>query len=48
LGGPTVVKVLTEAVKDLFGGYFIVDTDPAAAVGKLLEAIRERRKGLGI
>jgi len=48
LGGPTVVKVLTEAVKGLFGGYFIVETDPAAAVTKLVEAIRERRMGLGI
>ena len=48
LGGPTVVKVLTQDVKDLFGGYFIVDTDPVSAAGKLMEAIQERRKGLGI
>ncbi len=48
LGGPTVVKVLTETVKDLFGGYFIVETDPLAAAGKLLDAIRERRAGLGL
>jgi carbon-monoxide dehydrogenase catalytic subunit len=48
LGGPTVVKVLTEAVKDLFGGYFIVDTDPMSAAGKLVGAIKERRAGLGL
>ena len=48
LGGPLVTKVLTEATKDLFGGYFIVETDPKIAAAKLLEVIRERRKGLGI
>lgn len=48
LGGPTVAKVLTEGVKDLFGGYFIVDTDPVSAAGKLMDAIQERRKGLGL
>jgi carbon-monoxide dehydrogenase catalytic subunit len=48
LGGPIVVKVLTEAVKDLFGGYFIVESDPLAAADKLLDAIRERRAGLGL
>jgi carbon-monoxide dehydrogenase catalytic subunit len=48
LGGPTVAKVLTQDVKDLFGGYFIVDTDPASAAGKLMDAIQERRTGLGI
>ena len=48
LGGPTVAKVLTEDVKSIFGGYFIVETDPTSAAGELLEAIKERRKGLGI
>ncbi|MGD2206591.1 MAG: anaerobic carbon-monoxide dehydrogenase catalytic subunit [Anaerolineae bacterium] len=48
LGGPTVVNVLTGAVKDLFGGYFIVETDPLAAAEKLLGAIHERRAGLGL
>jgi len=48
LGSPTVVQILTEAVKDLFGGYFIVETDPMIAAEKLLEAIRERRAALGI
>lgn len=48
LGSPAVAKVLTETAKDLFGGYFIVETDPLAAAGKLMGAITERRKALGI
>lgn len=48
LGGPTVAKVLTDEVKNIFGGYFIVETDPLSAAEKLLEAIKDRRKGLGI
>jgi carbon-monoxide dehydrogenase catalytic subunit len=48
LGGATVAKVLTDEVKNIFGGYFIVETDPLSAAEKLLEAIKDRRKGLGI
>jgi len=48
LGSPVVSRILTQDVKNIFGGYFIVETDPKAAAEKLLEAIRERRKGLGI
>jgi len=48
LGGATVAKVLTDDVKTIFGGYFIVESDPMSAAEKLLEAIKERRKGLGI
>lgn len=48
LGSPIVTGVLTEKVKDLTGGYFIVETDPKAAVEKMLAAIMERRAGLGI
>jgi carbon-monoxide dehydrogenase catalytic subunit len=48
LGGAAVAKVLTDEIKNIFGGYFIVETDPVSAAGKLLEAIKERRKGLGI
>lgn len=48
LGGKLVAKVLTEDLKDLLGGYFIVDTDPESSAAKLMEAIHERRKGLGI
>lgn len=48
VGSPAVAKVLTETAKDLFGGYFIVETDPLAAAAKLMGAIAERRKALGI
>jgi carbon-monoxide dehydrogenase catalytic subunit len=48
LGSPLVAEVLTEKVKDLTGGYFIVDLDPESAADKLLEAIDARRAGLGL
>lgn len=48
LGGPLVTQILTEKVKDLTGGYFIVDLDPESAAQKLLAAIDERRAGLGL
>ncbi|MBW2710530.1 MAG: anaerobic carbon-monoxide dehydrogenase catalytic subunit [Deltaproteobacteria bacterium] len=48
LGSPLVTAVLTEKVKDLTGGYFIVDLDPESAADKLLAAIDERRAGLGL
>ena len=48
LGSPTVTEVLTSKVKDLTGGYFIVDLDPDSAAEKLLAAIDERRAGLGL
>ena len=48
LGGPLVTSILTDSIKDLAGGYFIVDLDPESAADKLLAAIDQRRKGLGI
>ncbi len=48
LGSPAVTEVLTDKVKGLTGGYFIVDLDPESAADKLLSAIDERRKGLGL
>ncbi len=48
LGGPLVAQILTQDIKGLFGGYFIVETDPKKAAEALLEAIRERRRGLGL
>jgi carbon-monoxide dehydrogenase catalytic subunit len=48
LGSPAVTEVLTDKVKGLTGGYFIVDLDPSSAADKLLSAIDERRKGLGL
>lgn len=47
-GSALVTQVLTEKVKDLTGGYFIVDLDPVSAAEKLLAAIDERRAGLGL
>jgi carbon-monoxide dehydrogenase catalytic subunit len=48
LGSPLVTEVLTDKVKDLTGGYFIVDLDPESAADQLLRAIDERRAGLGL
>lgn len=48
LGSPTVVKVLTDDCKDLFGGYFIPEPEPIKAAEKLVAAIKERRQGLGL
>jgi len=48
LGSPLVAEVLTEKVKGLTGGYFIVDLDPESAADKLLAAIDERRAALGL
>ncbi|MFH0726915.1 MAG: anaerobic carbon-monoxide dehydrogenase catalytic subunit [Pseudomonadota bacterium] len=47
LGSALVTEILTDKVKGLTGGYFIVDLDPESAAEKLLAAIDERRKGLG-
>jgi carbon-monoxide dehydrogenase catalytic subunit len=47
LGSPAVTQILTDKVKDLTGGYFIVDLDPESSADKLLAAIDERRRGLG-
>ena len=48
LGSPLVTEILTDKVKDLTGGYFIVDLDPESAADQLLRAIDERRAGLGL
>lgn len=48
VGGPLVTQVLTDKVRDLTGGYFIVELDPELAAQKLLKAIDERRVGLGL
>lgn len=48
MGSDQVVSILTEGAKDVFGGYFIVETDPIKASEKVFEAIQERRRGLGL
>ncbi len=47
-GSALVTSVLTDKVKELIGGYFIVDPDPETAADKLISAIDERRKNLGL
>jgi len=47
-GSGVVTDILTESTKNLFGGYFIVETEPEQAAARLIETIRERRRGLGI
>ncbi|OGQ92806.1 MAG: hypothetical protein A2464_05895 [Deltaproteobacteria bacterium RIFOXYC2_FULL_48_10] len=48
MGSALVAKVLTQTVKDLTGGYFIVEPDPDKAADMLLQALNDRRKGLGL
>ncbi len=48
IGSKLVTQVLTEGIKDLLGGYFIVEPDPEKAADRLLLAIGERRKALGL
>lgn len=48
IGSDVVTGLLTETAKDLVGGYFIVEPDPALAAERLYEAISERRRALGL
>lgn len=48
MGSDQVVKIVTETAKEAFGGYFLVETDPVVASGKLYEVIQQRRRGLGL
>lgn len=48
LGSQAVAQLLTSGIKELTGGYFIVETDPEAAAAKILAAITERRATLGL
>lgn len=48
LGSKVVTEVLTSTARELFGGYFIVETDPLKAAEKLIAVMGERRKGLGL
>jgi carbon-monoxide dehydrogenase catalytic subunit len=48
LGSQTVTDLLTAGIKELTGGYFIVETDPQAAAAKILAALDERRAALGL
>jgi len=48
MGARGVVTMLTEQLKEIVGGYFVVELNPMVAVDQLLEIIRERRESLGI
>lgn len=48
LGSALVTETLTSTVKELVGGYFIVEPDPIKAADALLAVIDERRAGLGL
>jgi anaerobic carbon-monoxide dehydrogenase catalytic subunit len=48
VGSPTVTSVLTSAIKDLLGGYFIVEPDPLKASQALLAVMKQRRTALGL
>ncbi|MBU1582035.1 MAG: anaerobic carbon-monoxide dehydrogenase catalytic subunit, partial [Proteobacteria bacterium] len=48
IGSALVTTVLTQTVKELTGGYFIVEPDPVKAADTLLQAINDRRAGLGL
>jgi carbon-monoxide dehydrogenase catalytic subunit len=48
LGSKLVTETLTATLKDLLGGYFIVEPDPIKAAEALLAVIDERRAGLGL
>jgi carbon-monoxide dehydrogenase catalytic subunit len=47
-GSALCTTVLTQTVKELTGGYFIVEPDPEKAADALLQAINDRRLGLGL
>ncbi len=46
-GSQTVVKMLTEDIKDLLGGYFFLEEDPLKTVDLMEEIILQKRKALG-
>jgi carbon-monoxide dehydrogenase catalytic subunit len=48
LGSKLVTETLTATIKDLLGGYFLVEPDPDKAATALLAVIDERRAGLGL
>jgi len=48
MGGPNLVKLLTEDCKDVTGGQLDVETDSVKAADKILASIESKRKKLGI
>ncbi len=48
IGGPDLVKLLTEECKDVTGGILHLETDPVEAAQNILDHIEANRKKLGI
>ncbi len=48
LGGPKVVKILTQDLYDIVGAAFIVEPDPYKAAKLMYDHIMKKRKALGI
>lgn len=47
-GSKLVIDVLTSKVKDLTGGYFVVEPDPERAAEIILKHIEQKRRALGL
>ncbi|QIJ03706.1 anaerobic carbon-monoxide dehydrogenase catalytic subunit [Shewanella chilikensis] len=47
-GSDAVTELMQQGAKDLFGGYFLIETDPKLAGNKLVDVIKQKRQGLGI
>jgi carbon-monoxide dehydrogenase catalytic subunit len=41
-GSQLIYDLITEAARDVFGGYFIFETDPEIAAEKLFERLEKR------
>ncbi|MCP4128241.1 MAG: carbon monoxide dehydrogenase, partial [Gammaproteobacteria bacterium] len=48
LGGPNVVKILTQDLEGLIGSRVFVENDPEQAAEAMFEVIQQKRKGLGL
>jgi carbon-monoxide dehydrogenase catalytic subunit len=47
-GSPLVVQIAENTARDVYGGYFIFETDPHEAVRRLINIVKLRRWKLGI
>ncbi len=48
VGSSTVTNILTAGMKNMFGGYFLVEPDPIKASETLIGVMKQRRKALGL
>ena len=47
-GSDNLTRFLTNDVKDIYGGYFDIESDPKEAAKKIISCIEEKRKILSI